>query len=181
VTEGQRAGTARTTSATLTSHEKDLSMNILLAIDGSPHSEAAIVDVARGSWPDGTAIRIVSVIPASVPLAIDPAIVMAAVYVEQIEERRRHPTMLVNAARDRIEGDAWGVQVTTTIVEGNPRDVILDEARDWGADLIVVGAGGYGSPRHKILGSVAGAVVANAPCSVQVVRHKQGLERFEAA
>jgi nucleotide-binding universal stress UspA family protein len=156
-------------------------MKVLLAIDGSPHSDAAIVDVARGSWPDGTAIEILSVIHASAPLAVDPAIVMAAVYVEQIEERWHRPTMLVNAARDRIEGDAWGVQVTARIIEGNPRDVILDEARDWGADLIVVGAGEYGGPRHMILGSVAGAVAANAPCSVQIVRDKQRLERSEAA
>jgi nucleotide-binding universal stress UspA family protein len=156
-------------------------MKILLAIDASPHSDAAIVDVARGSWPDGTDIEILSVIPASASLAVDPALVIAAVYVEQLEERWHRPTMLVNAARDRIEGDAWGVQVTTKIIEGNPRDVILDEARDCGADLIVVGAGGYGSPRHMILGSVAGAVVANAPCSVQVVRDKQGLERSDAA
>ena len=155
-------------------------MKILLAIDGSPQSEAAIVDVARGSWPDGTAIEILSVIAASA-LAIDPAIVMAAVYVEQIGERRRRPTMLVNAARDRIEGDAWGVRVTTKIIEGNPKDAILDEAREWGADLIVVGAGGYGGPRRMVLGSVARSVVANAPCSVQVVRDKQGLERSDAA
>jgi hypothetical protein len=93
-------------------------MKILLAIDGSPHSEAAIDGVARGSWPDGTAIEILSVVHAPAPLAIDPAIVMAAIYVEQIEERRRLPTMLVDAARDRIEGEAWGVQVTTQIIRG---------------------------------------------------------------
>jgi len=156
-------------------------MKILLAVDGSPHSEAAIVDVARGSWPDGTIIEILSVIHASAPSAVDPAFVMAAVYVEQLEERRRRPTMLVNAARDRIEGNAWGVQVTTKIIEGLPKDVILDEAREWGADLIIVGAGGYGIGRHMILGSVAGAVVANAPCSVQVVRDKQGTQRSDAA
>jgi nucleotide-binding universal stress UspA family protein len=156
-------------------------MNILLAIDGSPHSEAAIADVARGSWPDGTAIEILTVLHASAPLAVDPALVIGALYVEQTEERWRRPTMLVNAARDRIEGDAWGVEVTTKIIEGNPRDVILDEAREWGADLIVVGAGGYGGRRRVVLGSVAGAVVATAPCSVQVVRDKPGLKRSDAA
>ena len=86
---------------------------------------------SRGSWPDGTAIEILSVIHASAPLAVDPAFAIAAVYVEQIEERWRRPTMLVDAARDRIEGDAWGVQVTTKIIEGNPKDAILDEAREW--------------------------------------------------
>ena len=49
-------------------------MKILLAIDGSLHSDAAIVDVARGSWPDGTDIEILSVIPASASLAVDPAL-----------------------------------------------------------------------------------------------------------
>ena len=156
-------------------------MKILLAVDGSPHSEAAIVDTARGSWPDGTDIEILSVIPARARLTADPALVMAAADVDQIDERRRRPAMLVGAARDRIEGEAWGVQVTTKILEGNPRDVILDEAREWSADLIIVGAGGYGIARHMILGSVAGAVVANAPCSVQVVRDKQGTQRSDAA
>jgi nucleotide-binding universal stress UspA family protein len=156
-------------------------MRVLLPIDDSPHSDAAIVDVARGSWPDGTAIEILSVIHASAPLAVDPAIVMAAVYVEQLEERWRRPTMLVNAARDQIEGDAWGVHVATKIIEGNPKDVIVDEAQQWGADLIVMGAGGYGGPRRMVLGSVAHSVVANAPCSVQVVRDKHRLERSDAA
>jgi nucleotide-binding universal stress UspA family protein len=36
--------------------------------------------------------------------------------------------------------------------------------------LIVLGSHGYGFVRRMLLGSVAGAVVANAPCSVQVVR-----------
>ena len=156
-------------------------MKVLLAVDGSPHSEAAIVDTARGSWPDDTAIEILSVIPARPPFTADPAFVMAALRVDQIGDRRRRPTTLVSAARDRVEGEAWGVQVTTKILEGNPRDVILDEAREWGADLIIVGAGGYGVAGHMILGSVAGAVAANAPCSVQVVRGKQRLERSDAA
>ena len=45
-----------------------------------------------------------------------------------------------------------------------------------GADLIVVGSHGYGRLRRLMLGSVASAVVANAPCSVQVVRNKQAFE-----
>jgi len=48
-------------------------MQVLLAVDGSPPSEAAIADTARGSWPDGTAIEILSVIPARARLTADPA------------------------------------------------------------------------------------------------------------
>ena len=156
-------------------------MNVLLAIDGSPHSEAAIAEVARRSWRDGTAIEILTVIHASAPLAIDPVLVMAAAHVEQIEEQRRRAATLVSAACDRIDGENWGMQVTTKILEGNPKDVILDEARERGADLIVMGSHGYGRLRRMVLGSVAGAVVANAPCSVQVVRDKHAFERSDAA
>src|SRR5687767_1984926 len=91
-TAGERTGTIRRTSPTLISREEDQSMKVLLAVDGSPHSEAAIADTARGSWPDETAIEILSVIPARARSAVGPAFVLAAVYVDQISERRRYHT-----------------------------------------------------------------------------------------
>jgi hypothetical protein len=56
------------------------------------------------------------------------------------------------------------------------KDVIVEAARTRNADLIVLGSHGYGRFRRMVLGSVAGAVVANAPCSVQVAREKHDLE-----
>jgi nucleotide-binding universal stress UspA family protein len=57
--------------------------------------------------------------------------------------------------------------------------MIVEEARDWGADLIVLGSHGYGRVRRVVLGSVAAAVVAIAPCSVLVVRAKHLLRDAE--
>ena len=70
---------------------------------------------------------------------------------------------------------------TTKIVEGIPKDAIVQEAAEWGADLIVMGSHGYGRFRRMVLGSVAGAVVAGAPCSVQVVRAKHLLHETAEA
>ena len=50
-----------------------------------------------------------------------------------------------------------------------------------GADLIVLGSHGYGRVRRMVLGSVASAVVAKAPCSVQVVRSKHPLHDTQTA
>ena len=58
------------------------------------------------------------------------------------------------------------------VLDGVPKDVIVQEARDWGADLIVLGCHGYGPVRRAVLGSVVTAVVTDAPCSVEVVRAK---------
>ena len=53
---------------------------------------------------------------------------------------------------------------------GDPRKVILDEAKDWGADLIVLGSHGYRSLERLMLGSVSESVATHAHCSVEVIR-----------
>jgi nucleotide-binding universal stress UspA family protein len=156
-------------------------MRVLLAIDGSPHSQAAIAEVGQRPWPDGTVIEILTVLHATAPLAIDPAFVLAAVHVEQIEQQRRRATQLVDGARERLGRDVPNVEVVTNVLEGDPKDVIVQEAREIGADLIVVGSHGHGRLRRLVLGSVAGAVVVNAPCSVHVVRHRHAFADSDAA
>jgi len=56
------------------------------------------------------------------------------------------------------------------VLSGNPKEVILEEAKDWNADLIVVGSHGRRGLKRFLLGSVAEAVAMNAHCSVVVVR-----------
>ncbi len=65
-----------------------------------------------------------------------------------------------------------GLTVEIVLRNGDPRSVIVDEAKDWGADLIIVGSRGYSGIKRMLLGSVAQSVVNNAPCSVEVVRKK---------
>ena len=56
---------------------------------------------------------------------------------------------------------------------GEPRSVILDTAKDWGATLIVVGSHGRRGLDRFLLGSVSEAVAIHALCSVQVIRGRQ--------
>jgi nucleotide-binding universal stress UspA family protein len=56
--------------------------------------------------------------------------------------------------------------------EGDPRSVIVDEAEEWGADMIVLGSHGYTGLKRLLLGSVAQSVAAHAHCSVEIVRRK---------
>jgi nucleotide-binding universal stress UspA family protein len=52
----------------------------------------------------------------------------------------------------------------------SPKTVILEEARQWGADLIVLGSHGRGGMERFLMGSVAETVATHAECSVEVVR-----------
>ena len=68
---------------------------------------------------------------------------------------------------------AASLRAETAIRDGDPSRVILDEANDWRADLIVVGSHGHSKLERWILGSVARSIVDNAPCSVEVVRRRE--------
>lgn len=151
-------------------------MKVLLAINGSPHSQAAIAAVTRRPWPKSTAVEILTVLPSPTAVMLDVALGPLALDAELIDEQRRQASTLVDGAGKQVARAAPEVTVTTRILEGNPKDVIVEEARTWNANLIVLGSHGYGRFRRMVLGSVAGAVVANAPCSVQVAREKHDLE-----
>ena len=155
-------------------------MRVLLAVDGSPHSRYAVAAVTDRPWPEGTMVEVLSVIHAAAPLALDPAFVIAAIHMDQMAEGRQASTAVIDFAVGELRKKAPGLTVTTKLVEGSPADVILEEAREWDADIIIVGSHGYGRLKRMVLGSVAGAVVANAHCSVLVAREKQHAQHAAA-
>lgn len=74
----------------------------------------------------------------------------------------------------RAEAIARGIVAEINCHGGEPSTAICDRARDWGADLIVIGRRGHQGLTEVVLGSVSNAVVHHAPCSVLVV---QGVKR----
>ena len=150
-----------------------MSMKVLVAIDGSAHSEAAIAEVARRPWPAETEILVLTVVHAAGPLLPDPALALAAAYVQQTQDLRKRAPELVAEACEQLRHSAPDLTVLTTIEEGIPKEVIVETALAWNADLIVVGSRGHNRIRSLLLGSVALGVLTDAPCSVLVARAKQ--------
>jgi len=142
-------------------------MKILLAIDDSQYSADAVEEVAARPWPAGTTVRVLSAVDVT-PIATDPAFV-ASLDIDTLrnEIARRNKEVISRAARSLQEK---GLSVETVVRDGDPRSVIVDEAKDWSANLIVVGSHGYTGVKRWLLGSVAHSVVSHAPCSVEVVR-----------
>lgn len=145
-------------------------MKILLAIDGSEHSEAAVRELAGRPWPRDSTVRILTAVRAYVPSAVE--FVSTGETADQIQDDH------VKSARELVEGVAASLQVTglrieTVVKKGDPRRLIVDEAKSWGADLIVMGACGHTAFERWLIGSVAQSVVAHAPCSIELVRRPQ--------
>lgn len=80
---------------------------------------------------------------------------------------------IVKAATDRL-AEVLGrleIKCDRLVEEGAPAERIASVAEQIEASLVVVGASGGGGLRRLLLGSVAEDVLANAPCSVLLVRH----------
>ena len=81
-------------------------MKVILAIDGSHHSHAALVEFARQAWPHGTEVQILTVIHPSIPLFMEPTLVVAAAHVQQAGELRNEAPALVESASKLIRDAA---------------------------------------------------------------------------
>ncbi len=137
-------------------HTLHSARKVLLATDGSEISLAAARALAERPWPEGSEFRVVSV---EEPWALK-------------RSRVRHDKQAQEAVSDAEQVLAsTGLKATKAILFGHARDVILEEAQKWAADLIVVGSHGRRGVKRFLLGSVSEAVAMNAHCSVVVVRN----------
>jgi nucleotide-binding universal stress UspA family protein len=144
-------------------------MKILLAIDGSPCSDAAVEEVARRPWPEGSSLKVLTVLEPPIPPTPETWAVPAS-YFEEIEAAlRKQGQNLIDKALQKLRTNK-SFELSSLSVLGSPRPVVLDEAESWGADLIVVGSHGYNALKRFLMGSVSQAVVSHAKCSVEVVR-----------
>src|SRR5262245_38236062 len=116
-------------------------MKILLATDGSDYSKAAVNSVAERPWPEGSMVKIVSAM--EIPYApTTEAWVLPDSYYKELERvAKEQAQAAVDYAVERFKSvKSPGLEVGAKIISGSPRQVILDEAESWDADLIVVGS-----------------------------------------
>jgi nucleotide-binding universal stress UspA family protein len=133
---------------------------IVVGYDGSEHSQKALERAANIAGE--AAITVVCAAGISELSRHAPG--MTPVDPKDVEAR----TAAIAAARSYLEGR--GVSATYIEGHGSPADVIVDEAADAGADLIVVGTRGLHAGKRALVGSVSTKVVHHAPCDVLVVR-----------
>jgi nucleotide-binding universal stress UspA family protein len=124
---------------------------ILLATDGSSHSEAAASAVGHLAKQAGLPVTVVSVVTGSHNAA-----------------RRQEAQEAVASKVVRLKN--LGVEAEGKVVEGRPDEAIVKAAEDIGADLIVMGSHGRTGLVKVLLGSVAERVIGQANCAVLVVK-----------
>jgi nucleotide-binding universal stress UspA family protein len=132
---------------------------LLVGVDGSTGSEKVLATVGARRWPVESEVLLLCALDTR--LALSPP----GAFDNDLAARRK----LLDDAADRLRAASPGLAVSTLVQEGEPKDLLLEQAEEWGAKTIFLGARGLGATERFLLGSVSTAVAMRAPCSVEVV------------
>ncbi len=128
---------------------------LLVPLDGTPESAAALPLARAVARATAAELALLRVVPPWLPGTPEPASVQASAYLEKVGRELRadgHPVDV--AVRD---GEA-------------PAEVIVDEVRARGVDLIVMATHGRGGLERAVVGSVTTQVLATSPVPLLALR-----------
>jgi nucleotide-binding universal stress UspA family protein len=148
-------------------------MKVLLSVDESEYSTAAAKSIAARPWPAESEIRVMSVVdlaPSFLQAAFEPAFIDPSGMNELREQAMERAQTSITEAREILSQAGLRTSEYLSVLLEEPKKAILDQAKEWHADLIVVGSHGRRGFQRFMLGSVSEAVAMHADCSVEIVR-----------
>ena len=146
-------------------------MKILFGVDGSPCSEVAAETLMRRYKSTDTEVFVLHVVDCPKLTPIPYTFGAGPLFAEDYtitNQWRREGEQLVAELRKRFE--VAGFKTSSKVEEGDARELILEYAKNWHPDLILLGSHGRRGLDRFLLGSVSEAVARHAPCSVEIVR-----------
>jgi nucleotide-binding universal stress UspA family protein len=138
---------------------------VVVGVDGSPESQAALAWAVRYAGAIGARLRAVLAWHYPSTAGSPPSGVAPASVTSEVEQSRYEILAKAIAATC---GDEPALEIERKVVYGHPAQVLIDESKE--ADLLVVGHTGHGGFTGMLLGSISTHAVTHAACPVTVVR-----------
>lgn len=147
-------------------------MKVLLAIDGSKSSECVFNELKHIRLDKDSEVIILSAVEKSPPIMGEPFGGAVYEYEAQVEKQNLAAAQdIVKVSKENIEKE-FGCFVKTEVMIGSPKYAIVEKAKEWSIDLIIMGSHGYRLWERVLLGSVSTFVAQHAECSVLISRCK---------
>lgn len=149
---------------------------VLLGVDGSETSDQTILTLTRVLDPARVTVEVLSVASVQLPAAL-PVLVGTPLLTQENVDRLDHESTSIAegcAERARKTMEEAGFHVTARAEIGGATTVLLEEARQIGADLIAVGSRGLGPVRRVLLGSVSDQIARHGSAAFVGRSRKDG-------
>lgn len=144
-------------------------MKVLIAVDDEVFGKAIADFVVNHHWPTNCQFRIINVVETIGDKQLS-LLLPRDVFDDVIKHRRQQAAALVRRSAVRLRDRFHCPEIEELILEGHPADEILQCAKNWQADAVIVGSHGRGGFKGVLMGSVSSVIVSKAGCSVIVVR-----------
>lgn len=145
-------------------------MKVIAALDVSDHSEAALKSIASRPWSAGTEITLISVIDLGLydheGWNANNIINLNQLNKKLVAER----TQYLDLAVDKLKKKLPQCKIERRVLQGRAREGILNDAKHFEPDLLIMGSHGHTGVKRMLLGSVAESVMINAVCPVEIVK-----------
>lgn len=142
---------------------------ILVPLDGSEHSEAALPHAAALARALGAHLELVRAVMLPTLIGSMPEVALPPSF-DASGERKAVQEYLDRLA-DGLRTE--GLEISTTVLEGPPGEVVVQHARTTNTELLVVSFHGRGGLRRWIQGSTAERISRRSPCPVLIVKPGQ--------
>lgn len=144
-------------------------MKVLIGVDSFDFNKVTAEFINSHNWKPRTTFRIVHVIE---PALLDESEVSFLPLLNELvdSEKRESHELVQNMAQLIKVSHLDSPTIITEVIEGHACACLVEIARDWHADMMLLGSHGRAGFTKFALGSVSSAVVALAPCSVFVLR-----------
>ncbi len=144
--------------------------DVLIAIDESIYSEAAIQWMGNFRWAPETRFVLATILEGVPDTTASISQVEAAHILFPYKKMISAAQKILKAQAKKLSLLVRNNNVTIDLGTGSPSDAVAQLARMHDSDLIVMGSHGRTGLKKLILGSVSQAVSQHAPCSVAIVR-----------
>jgi nucleotide-binding universal stress UspA family protein len=151
-------------------------LRILVGVDETPASEVVVAALAARHFPPQTQVKLVTATGVFEYFSSDIlGSSVAVVPSDTIDELRRTAAEAATAVQEKLLAayPDWKVTLSREVIEGDPKSVLLDIAEKWPADAIMLGTRDLSGAERFFIGSVSSAIVAHAPCTVEVIRRRR--------
>ena len=151
-------------------------LNVLVAVDGSEHSAAALRTAAQLAGEEHARLTVITAVPP--PAAVAQITAAGAAALADVEDLMGDAGKRMRAQVEALPPD---LSVTSIVAAGRADEVILGQLRAGNHDLLVMGTRGLGRVGSALLGSVSQAVLHHAEVPVLVVHAPKSRDASPAA